>query len=44
MDISLFEQPNFQRAYLTHTNSKSSKLGGIGKIIPGAFQKYLENT
>ncbi|WMV44260.1 hypothetical protein MTR67_037645 [Solanum verrucosum] len=42
MDISLFEQPNFQREYLTHTNSESEKLGSVGNIIPRYFQPYLE--
>ncbi|WMV57983.1 hypothetical protein MTR67_051368 [Solanum verrucosum] len=42
MDISLFEQPNFQRAYLTHTNSELCKLSGVEKIIPRCFQQYLE--
>ncbi|WMV47448.1 hypothetical protein MTR67_040833, partial [Solanum verrucosum] len=40
--LSLSEQPNFQRAYLTHTNSKSRKLGSVGKIIPRYFLRYLE--
>ncbi|WMV49789.1 hypothetical protein MTR67_043174, partial [Solanum verrucosum] len=40
--LSLFEQPNFQRAYLTHTNSKLRKLGSVRKIIPRAFLPYLE--
>ncbi|WMV28886.1 hypothetical protein MTR67_022271, partial [Solanum verrucosum] len=40
--LSLIKQPNFQRAYLTHTNSESRKLSGVGKIIPRAFLPYLE--
>ncbi|WMV42487.1 hypothetical protein MTR67_035872, partial [Solanum verrucosum] len=40
--LSLFKQPNFQRGYLSHTNSESRKLGGIGNIIPRYFLPYLE--
>ncbi|WMV44790.1 hypothetical protein MTR67_038175, partial [Solanum verrucosum] len=40
--LSLIQQPNFQREYLTHTNSESRKLGGVGKIIPRYFLPYLE--
>ncbi|WMV25271.1 hypothetical protein MTR67_018656 [Solanum verrucosum] len=41
MDISLFKHPNFELTYLTHTNSESCKLGGVGNIIPRYFLRCL---
>lgn len=40
--ISLLEQSNFQRAYLTQSNLKSCKLGSIWNKIPRYFLWYLE--
>ncbi|WMV42888.1 hypothetical protein MTR67_036273, partial [Solanum verrucosum] len=39
--LSLTGQLNFKRPYLTHTNSKLSKLGGVGKIIQRSSLLYL---
>ncbi|WMV09598.1 hypothetical protein MTR67_002983, partial [Solanum verrucosum] len=39
--LSLYKQPNFQRAYLTHTNSVSRNLNSVEKVIQRYFLRYL---